>query len=121
MQGEICNKKANGLKEIVRMLLDKEDLASLHKLELIDTIQRLGVSYHFEDEIKRILEAIHNADEKLSSEDLNATSLKFRLLRQHNFSIPQGNCLLDLSLRVVIYTHENNTPSVPTISLHFTF
>lgn len=88
-KGEICSKHASVLKENVRMLLNKEDLDSLHKLELVDTIQRLGVSYHFEDEIKRILEAIHSSDEKLNSPDLHATSLKFRLLRQHNFGVPQ--------------------------------
>ena len=94
MQGEICSKQACELKENVRLLLNKEDLNSLHKLELVDTIQRLGVSYHFEDEIKRILEAIYNNDEELNSQDLHATSLKFRLLRQHNFNVPQGDCFL---------------------------
>ncbi|WOG94910.1 hypothetical protein DCAR_0314207 [Daucus carota subsp. sativus] len=84
-KGEICSRQACELKENVRFLLNKEDLDSLHKLELVDAIQRLGVSYHFEDEIKRILEAIYNNDEKLNSQDLHATSLKFRLLRQHNF------------------------------------
>nr|AUG98169.1 gamma-terpinene synthase [Trachyspermum ammi] len=88
-KGEICSKQASELKENVRMLLNKEDLDSLHKLELVDTIQRLGVSYHFQVEIKRILEAIYNNSEKLNSQDLNAASLKFRLLRQHSFNVPQ--------------------------------
>lgn len=89
-KGDICSKHASELKENVRMLLNKEDLDSLHKLELIDSIQRLGVSYHFQDEIKRILEAIYDdSNEKLNSHDLNAASLKFRLLRQHSFDVPQ--------------------------------
>nr|AHC54050.1 gamma-terpinene synthase [Coriandrum sativum] len=88
-KGEICSKHASELKENVRMLLNKEDLDSLHKLELVDTIQRLGVSYHFQDEIKRILEAMYSTNEKLHSHDLNAVSLKFRLLRQHSFDVPE--------------------------------
>ncbi|KAF1001911.1 hypothetical protein AG4045_023791 [Apium graveolens] len=71
------------------MLLNKEEMDSVHKLELVDTIQRLGVSYHFQNEIMRILEAIYNSNEKLNSHDLNAASLKFRLLRQHSFDVPQ--------------------------------
>ncbi|KAK1355753.1 (+)-delta-cadinene synthase [Heracleum sosnowskyi] len=88
-KGEICSKHASELKENVRMLLNKEDMESLHKLELVDTIQRLGVSYHFQDEIKRILEAINNNEKLHCSQDLNSASLKFRLLRQHGFNVSQ--------------------------------
>ncbi|KAE8678068.1 Delta-cadinene synthase isozyme A [Hibiscus syriacus] len=76
------------LKEEVRRLIKvdvHDDL--LHKLRLIDTIKRLGVSYHFEREIE---EALHNVYEHHYNYDqsLEATSLRFRLLRESGFNAP---------------------------------
>lgn len=68
----------------------------LKKLELIDVLQRLGLSYHFEDEIKSILESIYNTSHgapcggDMRKESLYATSLGFRLLRQNGYNVPQG-------------------------------
>ncbi|CAN4107910.1 unnamed protein product [Withania somnifera] len=60
------------------------------KLELIDNLQRLGVSYHFKDEIMQILGSIHEQNTASTTGDsLYATALKFRLLRQHGFHISQ--------------------------------
>ncbi|XP_011003226.1 PREDICTED: probable terpene synthase 9 isoform X2 [Populus euphratica] len=53
------------------------------KLKLIDSIQRLGVAYHFEREIE---EAMKLTELDVSG-DLQTTSLHFRLLRQHAFSV----------------------------------
>ncbi|KAK8527241.1 hypothetical protein V6N12_054463 [Hibiscus sabdariffa] len=76
------------LKEKVRRMIpvDVED-ELLRKLRLIDTIKRLGVSYHFEREIE---EALHNAYELDCKHDqtLEATSLRFRLLRESGFPVP---------------------------------
>ncbi|KAJ9176955.1 hypothetical protein P3X46_012213 [Hevea brasiliensis] len=56
------------------------------QLKLIDSMQRLGVSYHFQEEIKGILSLI--VDELGSiNEDLYTTSLHFRLLREHAFPV----------------------------------
>ncbi|XWS10204.1 hypothetical protein CRYUN_Cryun39dG0055100 [Craigia yunnanensis] len=52
-------------------------------LKLIDTIQRLGIAYHFEKEIK---EALHLLYEYIPT-DLYHTALHFRLLRDNGFSI----------------------------------
>ncbi|KAL6312510.1 hypothetical protein AAG906_033287 [Vitis piasezkii] len=65
----------------------------LGQLELIDVLQRLGIYYHFKDEIKRILNSIYNQynrAEEWQRDDLYATALKFRLLRQHGYDVPQG-------------------------------
>ncbi|KAB1205568.1 Myrcene synthase, chloroplastic [Morella rubra] len=89
--GESCNRRIDKLKGDVRMMLDKV-VDPLEQLELIDILQRLGLSYHFEDEISRILEAIYttnDGDEMCNKENLYATTLKFRLLRQHRYSVPQ--------------------------------
>ena len=66
----------------------------LEQLELIDTLQRLALSHHFEGEMKRILDDLYNNDQSGDTwrkENLYATTLKFRLLRQHGYNISQGN------------------------------
>lgn len=65
----------------------------LKEIQLIDTLQRLGISYHFENEIRDTLERIYNErykDNAWRKNNLYATSLQFRLLRQHQFNISQG-------------------------------
>ncbi|KAG8368606.1 hypothetical protein BUALT_Bualt15G0062900 [Buddleja alternifolia] len=89
-------RKASELKEQVKMLLEGElIMESVEKLELIDNLQRLGISYHFEEQIKQILNSIYvkkycgkNYYEQ-EKRDLYSTALEFRLLRQHGFSVSQ--------------------------------
>ncbi|KAG6714134.1 hypothetical protein I3842_05G188000 [Carya illinoinensis] len=81
--------KVQRLKEKVQSLLmaPVDDISQ--KLELIDAIQRLGVSYHFESEIDTILQQIHNNDDDTGdSDDLYTVSLRFRLLRQQGYNTP---------------------------------
>ena len=91
--------RAAKLKEDVKIMLDKV-VDPLEGLELIDDLQRFGVFYHFEGEIKRVLESIHNNKYlcKWNKEDLHATALEFRLLRQHGYRIPLGTSLMTLSI-----------------------
>ncbi|RXI03093.1 hypothetical protein DVH24_003171 [Malus domestica] len=62
----------------------------LEKLELIDVIQRLGISHHFENEIDEVLLQIHNNSYNCyrqrsdDDDDLHATAIYFRLLRQQD-------------------------------------
>ncbi|KAL4310335.1 hypothetical protein GQ457_01G005480 [Hibiscus cannabinus] len=68
--------------EIKRMLMVPTEDPS-HKLHLIATIKRLGVSYHFEKEIEDTLHHHHyNSDQSLQD-----TSLRFRLLRENGFNV----------------------------------
>ena len=63
------------------------------QLELIEIFQRLGLSYHFEEEMKRMFDGLYNNDhcgDIWKAENLYATTLKFRLLRQHQYSVSQG-------------------------------
>lgn len=83
------------LKNKVREMLDVEKTSCLEQLELIDDLQKLGVSYHFELEINKILTDFHhkngrNVLERNKEEDLHATALEFRLLRQHGFDVSEG-------------------------------
>lgn len=89
--------KFQSLKEAVRTMIrneyEKEENTS-SALSLVDDLQRLGISYHFVNEIRDVLEKIYSnyfkSHDKWSKMDLNLTSLGFRLLRQHGYHIPQG-------------------------------
>uniref|UniRef100_A0A7N2MWR6 Uncharacterized protein n=1 Tax=Quercus lobata TaxID=97700 RepID=A0A7N2MWR6_QUELO len=76
--------------EVQRMLMAPIDNL-LEKLELIDAIQRLGVSYHFEGEIDEVLQQIHRkhhtCDVQESDDALYTVALHFRLLRQQGYNI----------------------------------
>ncbi|KAH7666201.1 (-)-alpha-terpineol synthase protein [Dioscorea alata] len=70
---------------------EKKDI--INQLKLIDTIRQLGVAYHFEREIKDAIGTIYILMDKnidILKDDLFATSLLFRLLREHGFKISQG-------------------------------
>nr|AGB05615.1 sesquiterpene synthase 6 [Valeriana officinalis] len=88
-QGDTYKARADRLKEEVRNLVNIGDDDVLSKLELIDTLERLGIYYHFEDEIHNILQNIHNHGYMDKNQDLYTTSLKFIYLRQHGFDVPQ--------------------------------
>nr|ANO43016.1 terpene synthase 25 [Tripterygium wilfordii] len=84
--------EANKLKGEVKMMLNKL-MDHVEQLEQIDTLQRLGLSYHFEQDIIRIIDTIYNNMKynKQSIRDMNlyATSLEFRILRQHGYNVNQ--------------------------------
>ncbi|KAF7847227.1 hypothetical protein BT93_L3176 [Corymbia citriodora subsp. variegata] len=77
------------LKEEVNGLFHKE-MNQVAKLEFIDVVQRLGLGYHFKTEIKNALSSIYNNTEDTQLLDyLYSVSLRFRLLRQHGYIVPQ--------------------------------
>ncbi|KAI0508094.1 hypothetical protein KFK09_014228 [Dendrobium nobile] len=69
--------------EIRKILTDATD--PLQTLELIDSIQCLGVAYHFQKEINDILRRVHTIN--IDDDDLYAIALHFRLLRQERYHI----------------------------------
>ncbi|XP_062011925.1 (-)-germacrene D synthase-like [Rosa rugosa] len=73
--------------EVKRMLMAPPVQTSLGKLELIDDIQRLGVSYHFEYEIDQTMQQIHHNFNGYCDDDLHTCALRFRLLRQHGYNV----------------------------------
>nr|QYL01198.1 terpene synthase 8 [Stevia rebaudiana] len=89
-------KRAKELKEKVRKeLLTDGSIEPTHHmklLELIDAVQRLGVAYHFEDEIEKCLTHIYvtYGDKWINENNLQSTSLWFRLLRQQGFNVSSG-------------------------------
>ena len=88
-------KNIESLKEEARdMLLISCMENPLMKVEIIDSIQCLGLSYHFEAEIDQVLKQIHNVyvenNEITHIEDLHSLALLFKLLRQHGYPISPG-------------------------------
>ncbi|KAJ8765354.1 hypothetical protein K2173_012051 [Erythroxylum novogranatense] len=81
---ESYTERIKKLKEDVKKLLSKT-VTRLDQLELIDCLQRLGVDYHFEDEIDMILKRIYN--DKLKDKSSYHRALEFRLLRQHGYRV----------------------------------
>ncbi|GAB2252434.1 hypothetical protein Droror1_Dr00005281 [Drosera rotundifolia] len=91
-------KEINLLKQETRaklvMKMDDNSLG-IDKLKLIDTLERLGVSYHYEEEIEELLQHIfytYAKDDfclvKDDQVDLYTTALQFRVFRQHGFKMP---------------------------------
>ncbi|CAN1139226.1 Alpha-terpineol synthase, chloroplastic [Linum perenne] len=80
------------LKKNVKGLLEEADHGDIvNRLELIDNLQRLGLAYHFEAELKKSLEAIAGYGNSNNDDDegLYSCALRFRLLRQAGFSVSQ--------------------------------
>ena len=87
--------KVQELKEEVKRMLMATTEKPLEKLDLIDEIQRLGVSYHFESEIDEILQTFRKSPPGCNNgngidEDLYTIALWFRLLRQQAYNVSCG-------------------------------
>ncbi|KAI3861133.1 hypothetical protein MKX03_001159 [Papaver bracteatum] len=87
-------RRAEELKdEVRRMLVDKQKVSlsssssSYDLLKLINILQRLGVGYHFGDEIKGALGNMKDRHFIWEKEDLFMQAVKFRLLRQHGYPV----------------------------------
>lgn len=81
-------KQAERLKDYARSLLLKEENDASDSLEIIDTFQRLGLGYLFEDEFNNVIEkSILN---QRKEDDMHYTALRFWILRQLSYMIPQG-------------------------------
>ncbi|XP_049354647.1 sesquiterpene synthase 9-like [Solanum verrucosum] len=68
-------------KETTRKMLVEAPEGSEQKLVLIDTMQRLGVAYHFDNEIETSIQNIFDASQQ-NDDNLYIVSLRFRLVRQ---------------------------------------
>ncbi|KAL4012924.1 hypothetical protein IC575_025070 [Cucumis melo] len=89
---EIYVGRFNELKREIRLIINQIIDDPLRQLELVDTLQRLGISYHFENEIKNVLKTAFEKsyeNDYWKKKNLYATSLEFRLLRQHGFNLSQ--------------------------------
>lgn len=80
------------MKDDVKCLIHA-DTDVLTKLELLDTVQRLGLNYRFQNDVKQAVNVIYNNSTDhgwLSDDDLHSSALRFRILREHGYTVPQG-------------------------------
>nr|AVT42335.1 casbene synthase [Euphorbia pekinensis] len=86
---EWYEKQVKVLKENIMVMVCDSACDSVEKIVLIDSLCRLGVSYHFEDAIEEELDRIFNAQLHIfeNDYDLYTISLAFRVLRQHGFKM----------------------------------
>ena len=88
-------KENDALKEEVkRILLATTNYKPTDKIKFINTLERLGVSYHFEKEIEKLLQQMFDAHAKFQDNiqdfDLFTLGVYFRILRQHGYKISCG-------------------------------
>lgn len=86
------------------MFKETSDIVQL--MNLIDSVEILGLDYHFEDEIDEAIKLIYEVDDK--SYGIYETSLRFRLLRQHGYHVSAGNDknklkLLDYIIHILLF------------------
>ncbi|KAJ4724508.1 Terpene synthase [Melia azedarach] len=84
-----------GMKEQLKEMLSTASSSDdpVEEVILIDSLCRLGVSYHFENEIEERLHHIFEAHPELAAEndyDLYTVALIFRIFRQHGFKMSCG-------------------------------
>lgn len=92
-QVETYKKKVEQLEKEVKRMINEENASFVASLELIDEIQRLGLGYRFEEDIRKALDRISSLEGFNSGieKSLHASALSFRLLRQHGFNnVTQG-------------------------------
>ncbi|KAF5185467.1 Myrcene synthase protein [Thalictrum thalictroides] len=99
--GKTWESRAKMLKESIRCTVFNSDgeMGFITRLEMIDHLGRLGVSYHFQEEIRKFLDsiAISINNPETDAEDLHVVALYFRVLRQYEYQISPDvfNCFKD--------------------------
>ncbi|XP_050288838.1 (3S,6E)-nerolidol synthase 1-like [Quercus robur] len=87
---KIHSQHAQKLKE-VKHVLNKAGEDPLEGLYMIDAIQRLGIDYHFQEEIETILQRQNMISSAYGYNEINnqpyETALRFRLLRQDGYYV----------------------------------
>ncbi|KAF8765303.1 hypothetical protein HU200_008676 [Digitaria exilis] len=87
-KGRIEDRRDELVRKVSHMIQEciskKENLFEVMKI--VDVLERLGVGYHFEEDIATFLDILNRNPSV--ADDLYAASLQFRLLRQHHYDAP---------------------------------
>ncbi|CAN4103551.1 unnamed protein product [Withania somnifera] len=87
--GEEYSHQAAKVKEIIKMMLNENDMRLFDQVELVNNLQKLGIHHHFEVKLKRILEIAYLSNFNNCEGQLYAIVFQFRLLRQKGYQVPQ--------------------------------
>ncbi|KAL6658956.1 hypothetical protein ACP70R_002996 [Stipagrostis hirtigluma subsp. patula] len=79
------SERAQVLREEVREMMIKCSNNLPETLDLIITLERLSLDYHYKDEIKRLLHVVYNSNHY--DGDLRVVSLRFYLLRKSGYKV----------------------------------
>lgn len=96
MQEEYLSiKRAEKIMDVRHMLMEaKEGKQQLKCMVMVDALQRLGIDYHFQEQIQAQLSRLHltisGRNSIFESQELDKVSLCFRLLRQEGFYVHTG-------------------------------
>lgn len=82
------NGRAEELKDEVRSMFQNLTDDVLQTMNLTDTVQLLGLDYHFMEEIDRALNHLKDVD--MSKYGLYEVALHFRLIRQRGYNVSSG-------------------------------
>ena len=72
--------------EVRKIVKSTNELPEL--LDLVITLQRLGLDIYYENEIKELLHFVYNSD--YNGDDLHFVSLRFYLLRKKGYNVSAG-------------------------------
>lgn len=90
-QEEKYVREAETLKEEVGCALKKKQQDPFDRLELIDLINKLGLSHYFENEISECVNEIACIKNiSICMHHYHHHLLYFRILRQYGYHVPQG-------------------------------
>ncbi|KAG6776934.1 hypothetical protein POTOM_016725 [Populus tomentosa] len=92
-ENELCLRHGKMVKEAACILSKTAGKDELEGLVMIDTLQRLGIDYHFREEIEAFLNTQYmnyfSSPNHLPL-DVFGVALRFRLLRQEGYNVSQG-------------------------------
>ncbi|RDX82133.1 Isoprene synthase, chloroplastic, partial [Mucuna pruriens] len=89
---ETLQERAKKLEENVQLMINGMDMDSLNLLELVDDINRLGLSNLLHEDINKAIDRIVSIEylKDQTEKSLHETALLFRILTQHGFHVSQG-------------------------------
>ncbi|KAL7088785.1 hypothetical protein ACP275_13G148700 [Erythranthe tilingii] len=95
--------------EICSTILEASSDDPLKKLELIDEINKLAISYYFDEEISESVKGIAEIN-SAKFVDLYSAALYFRILRQHGYHVSQDAILhlLDDEEKLIARAHDSS-------------
>ncbi|KAK9133647.1 hypothetical protein Scep_013175 [Stephania cephalantha] len=99
-----CADEVEILKEEVRNLLNEAQTRPSEQLLLIDAIQRLSISFHFEAEIEEAMKQMYDHEIILSilhNNNLHDVALCFRLLRQQGYDVSSGKFISVVAISII--------------------